>query len=103
MREGKNQWQKGGLRLASRGEAGRTAGEEAAVGIVGEDDLPGDDQFMAAGDGIDRFVVGNGFELEVLAGSAQSSLLTHHGGKSIGSLAFGALLLARLLAVLQAF
>ena len=58
---------------------------------------------MAAGGGIDRFVVGNGFQLEVLAGSAESSLLAHHGGKAIGSLAFGALLLPCLLAVLQAF
>ena len=58
-------------------------------------------QLVTAGGGIDRFVVGDGFQLEILTSAAQGSLLPHHGGDAIGSLAFRPLLLAGLLPVLE--
>jgi len=86
---------------ARRGQAGRAAGEEAALGIVGEGDLARDGQLVMAGGGVDGFVKRNGFQFEIFAGAAQGTLFPHHGGKLIGSLALGALLLPGLLPVLQ--
>lgn len=89
------------MRSAAGAEAGRATGEETAFGVVGEGDLAGNRELVAAGDGIHRFVVGDGFQLEIFAGAAEGSLLAHHGGDAIGFLAFGALLFTSLLAVLQ--
>ena len=64
--------------------------------------MPRHGQLMTTGGGIDRLMIGNGFQLKVPAGAAQGSLLTHHGGNAIGFLALGSLLFPRLLAVLEA-
>ena len=87
--------------LSAHAHTGGTAGEEAAVGVVGEGDLAGNGQLVVSGGCIDRFVVGNGFQLEVLAGSPQGTLLPHHGGDAVGFLSFRPLLFPGLLAVLQ--
>jgi hypothetical protein len=83
-------------------ETWRAAGEETSIGIIGKSDLPRDGQLVTTGHGIDRLVVGNRLQLEIFAGAAQGSLLTHHGGDAIGFLALRPLLLSRLLAILEA-
>lgn|SRR5579871_215073 len=89
-------------RLAAGGHAGRTAGDEAAVGVIGESDLTGHGELVAAGSRVDGLVVGDRFQLKIFAGAAESALLAHHGGDTVSLLALRALLLARLLAVLEA-
>jgi len=92
-----------GNRLSARGaETGRAAGEEPSIGIIGKRDLARDRQLVTTGHGIDRLVVGNRLQLEIFAGAAQGSLLTHHGGDTIGFLALRPLLLPRLLAIVKA-
>ena len=78
------------------------AGDEAAIGIVGKGNLPWNGQLTSSGSGVNRFVIGDAFQLEVLTGAAEGALLTHHGGGAIGFLAFGSLLLAGLLPVFKA-